>query len=89
MLGLVVLHLAAVLVTSILARENLVKAMWTGRKQSAQPGEGIARPWRALGRAAGRGAGLLGLELSQAPPGGAAIAARPVGRRQQRHHRAG
>jgi cytochrome b len=49
MLGLILLHLAAVLVTSILARENLVKAMWTGRKQSAHEGDGIARPWHSLG----------------------------------------
>ena len=49
MLGLVLLHLAAVLVTSVLARDNLVKAMWTGRKLAVQRGDGIKSPWRGVG----------------------------------------
>jgi cytochrome b len=89
MLGLVVLHLAAVLVTSILARENLVKAMWTGRKQSAQQGEGITRPWHALGLVL-----LVAVpafwawELSQSPGGvGLSSLSGLSGERQhQRHH---
>ena len=49
MLGLVLLHLAAVLVTSVLTRDNLVKAMWTGRKQAVERQDGIKRPWRGIG----------------------------------------
>jgi hypothetical protein len=49
MLGLVLVHVAAVLVTSFLARDNLVKAMWTGRKQAASQGDAIRKPWRSIG----------------------------------------
>ena len=48
MLGLVGLHVAAVVVSGWLHRENLVTAMFSGRKRGA-PAEGIARPWRGLG----------------------------------------
>lgn len=47
MLALVAVHVAAVLASSWLHRENLVGAMLHGRKPGA-PAEGIRRPWRAL-----------------------------------------
>jgi hypothetical protein len=49
MVGLVLLHVAAVLATSFLARDNLVKAMWTGRKQAASDSDAIGKPWRSIG----------------------------------------
>jgi cytochrome b len=47
MLVLVGVHVAAVIVSGWLHRENLVAAMFSGRKRG-QPDEGIARPWRGL-----------------------------------------
>lgn len=47
MLALVGVHVAAVLASSWLHRENLVGAMIDGRK-AGSPGEGIRRPWRGV-----------------------------------------
>jgi len=48
MLGVIVLHLIGVLMSSILHRENLVRSMFTGFK-SAEPNEGIQHAYHWLG----------------------------------------
>lgn len=48
MLGMILLHLIGVLVSSILDRENLLRAMFTGYK-FAESGVGIRRAYRWLG----------------------------------------
>jgi len=48
MLGVILLHLVGVLMSSILHRENLVRAMFTGLK-SAESDEGIKRSYGWLG----------------------------------------
>lgn len=47
MLALVGVHVAAVVLSSVMQRENLVLAMLTGRKK-ARPSESIRRPWRGV-----------------------------------------
>ncbi|MEY4155971.1 MAG: hypothetical protein RJB64_692 [Pseudomonadota bacterium] len=47
MLTLVIVHVAAVLLTSWMHRENLVRSMVTGEKEGALE-QAIQKPWRAL-----------------------------------------
>ena len=48
MLAIVGVHIAAVILSSLLHRENLVRAMISGRK-AGKPEEGIRRAWRPVG----------------------------------------
>jgi cytochrome b len=48
MLGVIALHLVGVALSSVLHRENLVRAMLSGLKD-AEPGDGIQRAYRWLG----------------------------------------
>jgi cytochrome b len=74
MLALVGVHVAAVVVSGWLHRENLVAAMFSDRKRGA-PAEGIARPWRGLGIALLVAVlGFWGWQLSHPADGLGAIA---------------
>ena len=75
MLALVGVHVAAVVVSGWLHRENLVAAMFSGRKRG-KPGEGIARPWRGLAiLLLAAVLGFWGWQLSHPSSGLGAIAA--------------
>lgn len=79
MLGLVGVHVAAVVVSCWLHRENLVAAMFTGRKRGVSgsgSGSGSTRPWRVLGIALLAAVlGFWGWQLGHPADGLGAIAA--------------
>lgn len=77
MLAVVGVHVAAVIASCWLHRDNLVAAMFTGRKRGmAGSGGGSARPWRALGIALLAAVlGFWGWQLSHPADGLGAIAA--------------
>jgi cytochrome b len=75
MLGLVGVHVAAVVVSGWLHRENLVAAMFSGRKRGA-PVDGIATPRRGLGIVLLAAVlGFWGWQLSHPAEGLGAVAA--------------
>lgn len=75
MLALVGVHVAAVIASCWLHSENLVAAMFTGRKRGV-PERGGARPWRGLGIALLAAVlGFWGWQLSHPANGLGAIAA--------------
>ena len=78
MLGLVGLHVAAVVVSGWLHRENLVAAMFSGRKRGA-PADGIATPRRGVGIVLLAAVlGFWGWQLSHPADGLGAVAAAEV-----------
>ncbi len=87
MIGIVVVHLAGVVTSSWLHRENLVRAMVTGRK-NGRPEDGITAAWRSVG--ALMIVAVLGFWVAQwqSAPGGAALAAQRAAGVPMTAHRA-
>ncbi len=83
MLAIVAVHVAAVLASSCLHRDNLVAAMVHGRRKGVPPQEGIRRPLRPLAVALLAAAAVFWTLQWQAAPAGGLL---PASAAHRSHH---